>query len=46
MLPQDPTVVRVLTAITVVEDPLEVAADPTVVVVEDLLVAVEEDNYF
>jgi hypothetical protein len=31
-----------------VEDPLEVAADPTVVVVEDLLVAVavEEGNYF
>lgn len=45
MLPQDPTAVRVQTAIIVAEDPLE-AADPTVAVVEDLLVAVEEDNYF
>lgn len=46
MLPQDPTAVRVQTAIIVVEDPLEEEADPTVAVVEDLLVAVEEDNYF
>ena len=46
MLPQDPTAVRVQAAIIVVEDPLEEAADPTVAVVEDLLVAVGEDNYF
>jgi hypothetical protein len=47
MLLQDPTVVRVQTAITVVEDPLEEVADPTVAAVEDLLVvAAEEDNYF
>ena len=47
MLLQDPTAVRVQTAIIVVEDPLEEVADPTVVAVEDLLVvAAEEDNYF
>ena len=46
MLPQDPTAVRVQTAIIVAEDPLEEVADPTVAVVEDLVLAVEEDNHF
>lgn len=46
MLLQDPTVVRVQTAITVVEDHLEEAADPIVAAEDLLVVAAEEDNYF